>query len=357
MAIMSGRRKKLIFIAASLLGVVVLAGAVLLLNANRILKHEIEKALGEGFSVRSIDLRWGSVRAEDARIIRPDGKEFLAVPRFDLSADFLGLLKKENAVSGILLEKPSLLLEVDRRGVLLALPPATGGKAKADSTGQAPFLVRRLEVKDGSLDYLDRKVRGGPVLIRLRNVEAEISGFTIPLSTKESPFLFSAVIPGNLGSGTMKSKGFINLKNGDSKSSLEVRNLDITGLRRYYEKPGDVEVTRGFLSVEAKTTVMKSRISSSGTMTIRDLSFRADKGKTVLGLPLAAVTNLLKDKNNEITLDFVVEGDLKNPKFSIRDSLVQKVALSLVKMMGLPVEAIGKTLFDIGGGALRKIFP
>jgi hypothetical protein len=131
--------------------------------------------------------------------------------------------------------------------------------------------------------------------------------------------------------------------------------LDITQLRPYYEKKGDVEVTQGLLSLDADIKVRNAKIHSVGTITIRNLEFRSEGG-SFLGLPQLAVAKLLKDNDNQITLDFTLEGDLKNPKFNITESLVQKVTLSLAKSLGMPIEAIGKSVFELGGSALKKLF-
>ena len=94
---------------------------------------------------------------------------------------------------------------------------------------------------------------------------------------------------------------------------------------------------------------------STGKIIIKDLEFESGKG-TFLGLPLLAVTKLIKDSNNEIALDFTLEGDLKNPQFNIMGSLFQKIKLSLAKTLGLPIESIGRSIFDFGGETLKKIF-
>jgi hypothetical protein len=65
---------------------------------------------------------------------------------------------------------------------------------------------------------------------------------------------------------------------------------------------------------------------------------------------------MLKDNHGQITLDFTLEGDLDNPKFNITESLVQKLSLSLAKSLGMPIESMGKSVFDLGGSALKKLF-
>ena len=116
--------------------------------------------------------------------------------------------------------------------------------------------------------------------------------------------------------------------------TLNIRNLDITLLKPYYQKKA---------------------MHSTGRIIIKDLEFESDKG-TFLGLPLIAVTKLMKDSNNEIVLDFTLDGDLENPKFNVLGSLFQKITLSLAKTLGLPLESIGRSVFDFGGETLKKIF-
>ena len=88
---------------------------------------------------------------------------------------------------------------------------------------------------------------------------------------------------------------------------------------------------------------------------IRGLEFRTDSG-SILGLPHHAVSKLLKDGHEQIALDFTIEGDLNNPRFSITGSLIQQLSLSLAKLLDMPVEAIGKSVFDLGGSVLKKLF-
>ncbi len=177
----------------------------------------------------------------------------------------------------------------------------------------------------------------------------------IPPGDVMSDYNISAHLPGRHGTGDLKSKGRINLKTKDTNSNLVIKNLDITELKSYYEKKGDVEITKGFISVDSKIAIKSSRINSSGKMVLRDLEF-ASGGSTFLGVPRSAVIKLLKDSNNEIALDFTIEGDLNNPKFNITESLVQKISLSIAKSLGMPIETIGKSVFEFGGQAIKKIF-
>ncbi len=343
--------------------VLLIAGAGLLLhNANKIIQHQLQQFLGRGFSVEDISLRWGEVRVTDVRMVRSDSKEVLSIKNLGVRASVIGLLKREYIISDIRLNELYLFLEVDKKGKIVPLFPArTKAPVKASEQKKppdkdvAPLLIQKFRIEEGSLDYLDRKASSAPVLIKMRAINAELKNFSVPPDSRASAYAVDASIPGKDRKGRLTSRGSIDLKTKDAKSKLSIRDLDITQLRPYYEKKGDVEVTQGLLSLNADITVLKRRIHSEGTITIKDLKFRKSGGK-FLGMPLLAVTKLLKDNDDQIVLDFTIQGDLDNPKFSITKSLVQKLSLALAKSLGMPIESIGKSVFDLGGSALKKLF-
>ncbi|RPI36867.1 MAG: DUF748 domain-containing protein [Nitrospiraceae bacterium] len=349
------QQKKVITYIVLPLSIVAIIIVVLIYNANRILKYEFENLIGKGFAAETIELDWGSVHAKKVGLVRPDGKKVLSVDDLLFRADFIGLLKKENIISGLKLHSPYLLLETDRRGeIVFPLPPEKSKKEKAGPPGKG-FLIKELEIKECALDYVDRKVEGGPAFIRLRNVALDMENIAVPAENTASDYELSATLPGKTGNGSLKSKGTINLKTRDTKAKLHVKNLDITLLKPYYHKKNDVDVTKGLLGLDADISIVNSNMHSTGKIIIKDLEFVSNKG-TFLGLPLLAVTKLIKDSNNEIELDFTLEGDMKNPKFNIMGSLFQKIRLSLAKTLGLPLESIGRSVFDFGAETFKKIF-
>jgi hypothetical protein len=356
------RRKTLIYVSLSVLVLLVVGAGILLHNANRIIKYELRQFLGKGFSVEDISLRWGSVIAQGVKLDRPDGQDAFSAKDVKVRGNFIGVLKKENIISDITLDAPYLFIEIDKKGeVVFPLPdrrttPAKKlKKQKSSDKSTAPFLIHKFKVKDGSLDYLDRKVSAIPALIKMREVRADVKNFSMPPDSRISIYELDAVIPGKVRKGTLSSMGAINFKTKDTKAKLTIKGLDITQLRPYYEKKGDVEVTHGFLSLDSDMVIQNRNIKSSGTITIKGLEFKKSEG-SFLGMPLLAVTKLLKDNHDQITLDFTLEGDLDNPKFNITESLVQKLSLSLAKLLGMPIESIGRSVFDLGGSALEKLF-
>ncbi len=79
--------------------------------------------------------------------------------------------------------------------------------------------------------------------------------------------------------------------------------------------------------------VIKNHIRARGTMVIRDLELSPSGGigATFLGVPRSMVLSFLKNNNNEISLDFVLEGDLNNPRFNLRENLATRLSVGLAK--------------------------
>ena len=89
---------------------------------------------------------------------------------------------------------------------------------------------------------------------------------------------------------------------------------------------------------------------------LKDLQFRSGEGtgNKFLSLPLHAVMSFLKDNNNQIPFDFILEGNLDNPQFNIQQSLVEKITLGLAQKLGLSVTKIGESIIFLGGEGLKQ---
>jgi len=79
--------------------------------------------------------------------------------------------------------------------------------------------------------------------------------------------------------------------------------------------------------------------------------------------------NLLKSNNNEIALEFTVQGSIDDPQFSIRDSIMKKLTVGLAEKLGSSVVGAGSAVLGVGkegvgqvgkgagalGGGLKKL--
>ena len=86
-------------------------------------------------------------------------------------------------------------------------------------------------------------------------------------------------------------------------------------------------------------------------MSIRDLQLASSGGigGTFLGVPRSMVLSFLKNNNNEISLDFVLEGDLGNPRFNLRENLATRLSVGLANKLGFSIVGAGSAI--AGGGS------
>lgn len=348
-------RSKIYIAAFSILLILVIAGLLVVKNAGIIVKDKLEHALGNGFSVEKIALHWRSVDALNATLRKPDGTLALKVDRIHLSLDLIGALRKKFILSELAIENPYILIETDSKGQFVNPLPPEGEK----SASQLPQVsIKRLIVHNGSIDYMDGKVSNPPFLIRVRNLEFKMDNIGFPLTDSLSSFDINAEIPGPQKTGGVNAGGKINPKNKDFQGNVIIKNLDITGFKPYFQKRGEANITRGNLDINMEATIKKNIIRAHGTATLRDLEFQSAGAlkDRFLGVPRSAVISILKNNRGEITFKFLIEGDLSNPHFSLRENFSEKFLMGLSEKLGVSPKKITESIVREGSRGLRKIF-
>jgi hypothetical protein len=337
----------------SIIAIVAVTIAVLVRNANRIIKYQLEEFLGGGFSVKEIRLKWGEVQALDIRLRNPHGTEVLSTDSLVLHADFKGVLRKKYAVSDLSLTNPYILIETDNKGKLVN--PILKKKTEAEGKPSPPVFLEDVSVEKGSLDYLDGKITRTPTLTRLRDIRLEFRKLHLPFSEDFSSYTMTAAIPGNSATGALKIDGKTRLKTLDTDCRVNLTSLDITRFKPYFQKRGDVNVTRGLLDLNMNVKISSRKITAPGKAVLRDLQFESGTGKRFFNIPLNPVLGFLKDNNGQIVFDFTVEGDMDNPKFNLRESIVQKLTLGIAARLGLSVTEIGESVIVFGAEGAKQI--
>ena len=351
------KKLKVAFIITGITFVILgIAIALFIKNANRIIKHELEAFLGKDFSVERIDLHWGKVEAFDISFRNPAGREVFKTDRLTLEADFIGLFKKEYILSNLSIVNPYLFLEKNPKGNLMN-PFQKKGPSREREKPMPPVFFKKIEVTNGSLDYLNRSVSSKGVLTKLRNVEFDFKDLTFPLKDNFSGYALSANIPGKQKTGTLRSNGKIKLLNKDMDGKIEIKKLDITEFKPYYQKKGDVNVTNGTLDMNMDVKIKSNKINAPGKAALKDIEFERGSGlgSTFLNLPLSAVISFLKNHDNEIVVNFVVEGDLNNPKFNLRESLMNKISIGMAEKLGLSIQRIGESIVETGAEGAKEV--
>lgn len=356
---MQPSRRKILLAALSVALLLVLALSLLVLNANRVLKHEIARRLGRDVSIGSIDLQWGKVVLRQIRLMRGD-EPVIKADVVALRADFLGLLRGETRVSEIVIERPSVIIETDNKGrVKPLLPEATDKRSDGESSPKTstPFFFNTITVSGGSLTYRDGRIASPPHVTRLEEISLRISDLSLPFGDTWSEYAFEALVPGKQGVAMLSGKGRKKFKSGDTEGKISLHDLDLTAVKPYYHKKGDAEVSKGTLDITMDLAVRSGMIRAPGSATIRNLEFRSGSGirDTFMGVPRSLVVDSLRDGNGEIALDFVLEGDLTSPRFTIAEGVMRRLTVGLATRLGFSVLESGESAVVSGARGIGEI--
>lgn len=358
------KKKGLKIVLIVIAGVVIILGvtvAIVITQANKLIKAELETMLGKNFSIQRLELNWGKVEGAGISFRNPAGKEMLKIGAVTIEADFIGFLRNEYVISSVLLRDLYMLIETDKQGnvIMPALPAEKEKKEKEkkDAKESPPVFIKNIGVRNGSIDYLDRKTAKTPILTKVRNIQLDAKDIAIPLGTNFTPYTLKADVPGNMSTGTLMSKGKVKLKTQDVDSRVETRKIDITAMKPYFQKEGSVNVTKGFLDLDMDVKIASRMIRAPGNLVLRDLEFESGSGmgSRFLGAPLSLVIAFMKKSNNEIPLKFVVEGSLDNPKFGLAESMSAKFSSGLAEKLGLSVKDIGGSAVNLGSEGTKTV--
>lgn len=111
------------------------------------------------------------------------------------------------------------------------------------------------------------------------------------------------------------------------------------------------------MSLEIDLKIKSRIISAPAKAVLSNLEFKsgAGYGSKFIGVPRDLVLKLLKTNNNEIIIDFIIEGDMSDPKFSLRESFIKRMTLNLAEKLGLGVVEAGKSVVGLGAEGVKEI--
>lgn len=344
----------MLILAAALL----VCGAAGYRVAAHALKDRVEQALGPDSEVGAIRVGWSGVTVEGLRIKGtgqwPAG-DTMRADRVDIVPSLLSLFSDQYRIHSITVEKPYLSVLRTRKGKILVIPgllKGDGGPKETEEPQEKPKLaIGRITLEDGEIEFFDALVAKPPLRVRIEQINAGMEDLTIPSFTGRSDFTLSGVVEGDDRDGRVDISGWSEIATRDSSVRMQLRSVDLVKLQPYISKAGDMKVRKGTLDLDIRSEVRGDRLKAPGRLVLSDLEFGPSKGLfgTFLGVPRDAVLTFMKDKDGRIVLDFALEGDLNNPRFTLHEALSDRVAVSMAETLGVGVKGLAE-----GAGSLGK---
>jgi hypothetical protein len=354
MAVGKGKRWGLI---ALVIVVALIIGGILAFHvAVGILKGKVEKALGSTSEIQDIQVGLYSVKVHGLSIKGPEGwpsADTLRAEKVIIVPSLSSIFSGQYRVRSITIVKPYFSVLRTRDGKFLAIPSLFNDAQTKTPSAPAvshTLIIGHITLQDGVVELFDATVANPPLKIRLEQIQSNVQDVIVPALKGKSKFELKAVVKGIQRDGQVNVTGWAEIATKNSSVKTRFRSVDLLALEPYLIKTGEAGVQRGTLDLDMKSVVNNNRLNAPGKITISNLDLANSKGEgnTFMGIPRDAMVTLLMSKGNKITVDFILEGDINNPEFSINEALSKELAFSMAKMLGINFGGIARNVGTLG---------
>ncbi|HVK95601.1 MAG TPA: DUF748 domain-containing protein [Noviherbaspirillum sp.] len=357
--------KRIALIAVVLFAVMAGVAFIGLHVAAKTLKHQVEQALGPESEVADIVVGWSSIELRDIRIRAPQGwpvPETLRAERVVVRPDLLGLFSARLHVPHITIEKAYVSALRTRDGKFRLLPSLLHTAPKTDTPSSAPTVtIGTITLREGVLEFFDASVRQPAHKIRVEQLHATVADLRLPDLSSRTRIQLDGRIKGVRRNGNLAIDGWAELASRNSDIATKLQGVDLIALQPYLIKASEIGVKRGTLDLRLKSTIRDKRLHAPGTATLTGLELAPGGGAfaTFMGVPRQAVVAALKNRNDQISVNFTLEGRIDDPKFSLNDSFAKRVGAAVAETLGISIEGLTRGVGGVAeglGGAVKSLF-
>jgi hypothetical protein len=238
-------------------------------------------------------------------------------------------------------------------------PNEPHAQATASTAGSQPpraVAVHRIQIENGALDLFDATVAGKPWRIGLQQIEASLRDVVGPAFAEQMPIEIHAVLDGPQRDGQVAVEGWIDASTRDLALKGSMRGVDLLALRPYFVEETKVQLESGAIDLDIDAKVRAKRLHAPGHITLSHLEFGGGNATTrVLGVPRDLLLAALQSRGGKISLDFSLDGDIDDPKFSLQEALATRVAVEIAKQLGVSVGGLVEGIGGLGAGGLEGV--
>ncbi|RPH42292.1 MAG: DUF748 domain-containing protein [Burkholderiales bacterium] len=231
--------------------------------------------------------------------------------------------------------------------------PAAGSPATAspDTVSPDTASVGRVTLRDGTVELFDTSVGKPAHVVRIEQVEASITDLRPPALATRSALRLEGVVKAAAGRGAaadgrISVDGSLVIGRGEGRLRTTLRGVDLVALAPYLRRSLDLRVGGGALDLDLDATVEARRLHAPGRLAVSGLKL-LPTGRGGLGdLSRDAAVALLEDRAGRIELDFVIDGRLDDPRFSLSEDIASRAAATIASRVG---GGLGELLRGLGG--------
>jgi len=338
------------------------------------MKQRVIETLGPLGSVEEIDVGLSQITLSRVRLRGPAGwptTDAMRAERIVLDVDMRAALRNRVHLRNVSVDNYYLSIARTADGRVRILPDLKQAARESDARpddkaaqrANEEKLIDHVSFERGTMEFFDASVGNPPYRVLISDARATADHVHLPALTDRTTLSMTGSIKGLSHTGTVTFEGWMVIATKDSQTRMTLRNVDISTLDPYLLKKAGAKsaVTGGTIDLTLDATVRDYRIHAPGTVVFNDLQI-TDTGNpldTFLSIPTRAAVAALKDRRDQIKLDFVLDGNLRDPKFSLNESLSKKLAAGFAKALGVSAEGVakgaGETVRGIGNALMNML--
>lgn len=336
------------------------------------MKSRVLETLGPLGSVEDIEVGYARITLSHVRLRGPQGwptDDALRAERVTLNVDMRSLLSNRVHLRHVTVDGFYLSVVRFADGSVQLLPnlrqstrEAQAVSSEAAAHAREDRQIDHVTFERGAMEFFDESVQKPPYRILISDAKASVDNLHLPALTEPTVLDMTGSIKGPSHTGTVAFNGWMKIASKDSQTHTTLHNVDIATLDPYLLKKAGAKttVTGGTIDLTLNATVHDYRIHAPGSIVLNHLQL-SDSGNpldTFLFMPTKIAVAALKN-HDQIKLDFELDGDLRDPKFSLNESLMKKLAAGFAKALGVNAEGVAKNTGGVVkslGDALKNLF-
>jgi len=200
------------------------------------------------------------------------------------------------------------------------------------------FLFKRIIIKDGKIDLMDRTVSAEGLKITVKEINFDLSNLYVFPRSVITNFELKGKIPWQEGQeeGKIEVEGWLNLVKKDMQASLKITDIDGIYLYPYYSNWVDLEkarIEKAKLNFTSNITGLNNNVTAECHLELSDI-VRKSRPSEEPEEKAERITNAVLDifralNQGKIVLDFTIRTKMDRPEFgfsSIKMAFEDKIA-------------------------------
>ncbi len=334
-------------------------------TALHILKQQIIAVLGQTGEMKEIRVSLAHIEIDGPRIKAsragwPTPDEFRA-DRVRVSPDLRSLLSGTIVIRSISVDNAAVTALRSRDGMKIlpalldAANKAPKGEPKAASSSGPRVNIDRITLINSRVDFFDATVAAKPLHIPLDQIALTLKDLQLPAMDEAVALQLQARVAGQ---GRLDLTGSLVPADMASDMRLKLSAVPVELLEPYLFRGRAGEVKGGSLALDLHAKVVQRKLNAPGHMTLTQLELGGLSGFAREALAaFARAKGLDADTKRPVDLDFTLQGNLDDSRFSLNDTIYAQGGLAVLKLIGLGGSSQGSDKQGSGiAGAIQGLF-